>query len=305
MKLFVVIPAYNEEKTIAAVITSVPRKLSGISTVSVLVYDDGSHDQTAAIAKKAGADYIFIHKRNLGLACTFRDAAKKAVSLGADIVVNTDADNQYDQRQIGKLVKPILENKADMVTGNRQVDKLNHMPLSKKYGNLLGSFFIRFLTGTSVKDASSGFRAMTADLIRRVRVFSTHTYTHEMLIAACFREFAICEVPVTFRRRATGGSRLIAKGVLNHIVKSGATIIRAVLLYRALPIFTAIGGLLSFFGLAGLGRFLYFALLRQDSSGHVQSLVISSILLGIGFNIIVLGFLADLISYNRKLIEDN
>ncbi|OGK64882.1 hypothetical protein A2313_00480 [Candidatus Roizmanbacteria bacterium RIFOXYB2_FULL_41_10] len=304
MKLFVTIPAYNEAKTLGQVIKSIPRQIKGFDMVKVLVYDDGSKDQTAAVAKRFGADYVFRHKRNFGLARTFAHAATQAVKLGADVLVNTDADNQYDQQEIIKLVKPILENRADLVIGDRQVAKLKHMPFAKKYGNLLGSFMIRWLTGIKVEDASSGFRAMTGELVRKVHIFSTHTYTHEMLIAAHFREFAILEIPVTFSRRVTGGSRLISKGVLNHVFKSGATILRAVLLYRALSVFSYLGGILSLSGLLGLLRFGYFAFVQNDPSGHVQSLVISSILLGIGFNIIILGFIADLISYNRKLIEE-
>ena len=304
MKLFVTIPAYNEAKTLGQVIKSIPRQIKGFDMVKVLVYDDGSKDQTAAVAKRFGADYVFRHKRNFGLARTFAHAATQAVKLGADVLVNTDADNQYDQQEIIRLVKPILENRADLVIGDRQVAKLKHMPFAKKYGNLLGSFMIRWLTGIKVEDASSGFRAMTGELVRKVHIFSTHTYTHEMLIAAHFREFAILEIPVTFSRRVTGGSRLISKGVLNHVFKSGATILRAVLLYRALSVFSYLGGILSLSGLLGLLRFGYFAFVQNDPSGHVQSLVISSILLGIGFNIIILGFIADLISYNRKLIEE-
>jgi len=304
MKLFVIIPAYNEEKTIAQVIKSVPRRFKGVSVVKILVYDDGSVDKTARVAKQASADYVFMHKTNLGLARTFAHAAKKAVSLGADLVVNTDADNQYCQEEIGMLIEPIIANKADFVTGNRQVSKLEHMPTLKKYGNMLGSYIIRLLTGLKVTDASSGFRAMTSELINKVPVFSKHTYTHEMLIAVCFADFAIAEVPITFKRRVTGGSRLISKGVFNHMAKSAATILRAVLLYRALAVFTFIGSFLSLVGAFGLVRFLYIALFMNDPSGHIQSLVISSILLGIGFNIIILGFVADLISYNRKLIAN-
>ncbi len=247
---------------------------------------------------------MFSHKKNLGLARTFRDAVQQALRLGADLVVNTDADNQYDQAEIKKIIAPILAGRADLVTGNRQIQTLSHMSLSKKYGNLLGSLLIRLLTGTKIQDASSGFRAMTRELLQKVHVFSTHTYTHEMLIAVHFRDFAIEEVPIIFKPRHTGGSRLISKGVFDHILKSGATIIRAILLYRALPVFTFWGALFSLLGLVGLVRFLFFTLVLQDPSGHVQSLVISSILLGVGFNTIVLGFVADLISYNRKLIED-
>ena len=305
MKLFITIPSFNEAKTLTSVIKSIPKKIKGITSIKILVYDDGSLDKTATVAKLAGAHFIFKHKRNLGLARAYADAVAQSLKLGADILVNTDADNQYDQKQIADLVAPILAGEADMVIGNRQVPKLKHMPFSKKYGNILGSLMIRLLTGTKVEDASSGFRAITSKVAKEVNVFSSHTYTHEMLIAAHFRNFTIKEIPVIFKKRSTGGSRLISKGVVDHILKSGSTILRAVLLYRALAVFSYLGGFLCLLGLSGLVRYFYFAIFRNDLGGHIQSLVISSILLGIGFNIIVLGFVADLISYNRKLIEKN
>jgi len=304
MQLFVIIPSYNEENTLPKVIKAIPRQLAGIKKVSVLVYNDGSLDNTAVAAKLAGADYIFSHKRNLGLARTFRDAVREALKLGAEIIVNTDADNQYDQQQIAQLIAPIIAGKADLVSGDRQVSKLTHMPLSKKYGNLLGSLMIRLLTGTRVNDASSGFRAFTREVAQKVHVFSTHTYTHETLIGAYFREFVISEVPVTFRKRTTGDSRLIAGGVGKHILKSGATILRALLLYRALAVFSYLGGAFIFLGTFGVGRFFYFAFVEGKAGGHIQSLVISSILFAVGFNILVVGFIADLVSYNRKLLEE-
>jgi len=304
MQLFVVIPSYNEEVTLPKVIKSIPRKLIGIKKVSILVYNDGSTDKTATSAKQAGADYVFSHKKNLGLARTFRDAVREALRLGADIIVNTDADNQYDQREIAQLITPIVEGKADMVSGNRQVGKLSHMPVTKKYGNLLGSLMIRLLTGSRVEDASSGFRAFTREVAQKVHVFSTHTYTHETLIGAYFREFIITEVPVTFRKRTTGSSRLIAGGVVKHILKSAATILRAILLYRALAVFSYLGGAFILLGTFGVGRFFYFAFVTGKAGGHIQSLVISSILFAVGFNILVVGFIADLVSYNRKLLEE-
>ena len=182
MHLIVTIPAYNEEETIAEVINSVPKKLKGIKKIETLVWDDGSTDTTAQVAKKAGATYVFSNKKNLGLARTFDLATTKAVKLGADIVVNTDADNQYDQKELSKLLEPILEGKADVVNGNRQVEVLNHIPPSKKFGNLLGSWVIRKLTGLTIQDASSGFRAYTAEAIQALHIFSRHTYTHETLV---------------------------------------------------------------------------------------------------------------------------
>ncbi len=304
MKLIVTIPAFNEEKSIVEVISSIPRKIRGIKRVEVLVYDDGSKDKTAVMAKKAKADYVFSHKQNLGLAQTFKDALSKALQLGADLIVNTDADNQYDQRQIPALIKPILEGRADLVIGDRQVEKLKHMPLIKKYGNMLGSLIIRLLTGTAVHDASSGFRAFTREVAEKIHIFSQHTYTHEMIIDAHFKNFVVVDVPITFKKRVHGQSRLISEGVFAHILKSAETIVRTVLLYKAFRVLSFIGSLFSLAGLIGVLRFLYFALILANPKGHIQSLVISSILVAIGFNILLLGFVADLISYNRRLIEE-
>jgi glycosyltransferase involved in cell wall biosynthesis len=303
MKLIVTIPAFNEKKTIADVIKSIPKKITGISQLEILVYDDGSTDNTSEIAKASGATHVFKHKTNFGLAKTFKDAMIKALEFGADIVVNTDADNQYDQREIEKLVRPILKEEADMVIGDRQIDKLEHMPKSKKYGNKLGSFMIQKLTGTNVVDASSGFRAFTKELANDIYIASDHTYTHEMIIAAHYKNYVIVNVPIIFKKRTTGGSRLIS-GVFSHIMKSGSTILRTLLLYRALAFFSLVGGLFVFLGVLGIVRFLYFAFIEGDSSGHVQSLIISSVIIGAGVNIIVVGMLADSISINRRLIEE-
>ncbi|MEK9179557.1 MAG: glycosyltransferase family 2 protein, partial [Patescibacteria group bacterium] len=166
MKLIVIIPSFNEEKSLPSVIKSIPKRISGISKIEVLVLDDGSTDHTVQVAKKAGATFVVSHSKRLGLATSFKDAVVAALSRGADIIVNTDADNQYDQREIVKLVHPILMGKADLVIGDRQVTTLSHMQWQKKYGNRLGSFIIRWLTGTAVKDASSGFRAFTASCAR-------------------------------------------------------------------------------------------------------------------------------------------
>ncbi len=303
MKLIITIPAYNEEKTIADVIRSIPRRIKGVDRLEILLYDDGSSDRTSDVARANGVDHILKHKRNFGLAQTFKDAVSEALKLGADVIVNTDADNQYDQKEIALILEPILKGEADMVIGDRQIEKLAHMPKSKKYGNILGSAMIRFLTGTNVVDASSGFRAFTREVAEKTYISSGHTYTHEMIISAHYKNLVTKNVPVTFRKRTTGGSRLIS-GVLSHIGKSGATIVRTILLYQALPFFSFIGGLFILGGTIGVVRFLYFALVMGDPSGHVQSLVISSILVGIGFNILVIGFIADMISYNRRLIEE-
>ena len=304
MKLIVTIPAYNEEKSVVAVIKSIPRKIKGVTKVQVLVVDDGSSDKTAQNAKKAGADFVYSHKRNLGLAKTFKDALQYALEQNADIIVNTDADNQYDQKEIAKLIAPVVSGKADMVSGDRQVETLDHMPWQKKYGNIAGSWFIRFMTNMKIADASSGFRAYSRDCAAHLSIISDHTYTHETLIDAYYKGMVVMEVPVTFKKRPHGQSRLISKGVLSHIMKSGATIIRTVLLYRALRVFSIIGGIMGALGLFGLLRYLYFALIEGDPAGHVQSLVISSVFISTSIMLVVLGFIADILAANRRLLEE-
>ncbi|MBD3250333.1 MAG: glycosyltransferase [Candidatus Pacebacteria bacterium] len=300
-KLIVTIPAYNEEETLPEVIKSIPRKLSGVSLTKVLVWSDGSTDGTLEAAKKAGADYVFENKKNLGLAKTFDKATKMAVELGADIVVNTDADNQYDQSQIQLLIEPILNQGADMVNGDRQVANLDHMPLSKKYGNILGSLVVRWLTGVKLNDASSGFRAYTKEAIQTFSLLSSHTYTHETIIQAAFKDLFIHEVPVTFKKRTTGGSRLIS-GVLPHIKKSGSTIVRTILKYKAFKFFLTFGLLLLLFGGLIMLRFLYFFFLG-DGAGHIQSLIFASVIISVGLNTVLMGVMADLIAINRRLVE--
>ncbi len=304
MKLFITIPAYNEATTISRVIKALPKKIAGAQSVKVLVWNDGSSDQTATIASKAGADYVFSSKRNLGLARTFDLASSKAVELGADIIVNIDADDQYDPDEIPLLIKPILDDQADIVNGDRQIDNLKHMPSAKKYGNLLGSYIIRKLTGLEINDASSGFRAYTAHAINQLFVFSRHTYTHETLIQAAFGGLTVAEVPITFRARtgSAGGSRLISS-VLSHIIKSGSTIIRTILMYRAFKVFVIVGLFWLFCSFVLGIRYLYFLHIEPDA-GHVQSLILSSMLFTMGLFSIFIGLIADLISINRKIYNN-
>lgn len=301
MKLIVTIPAYNEEKTIGEVINSIPRKIKGFDEIRVLVWDDGSTDETISVAKVAGADYVFSNKKNLGLAKTFSRMIKKVVELGADVVVNTDADNQYDQKEMVKLVEPILAGRADMVSGDRRVAKLGHMPWSKKYGNMIGSLTIRFLTGCRINDASSGFRAYTRECLESFNLFSNHTYTHETIIQAINNDLKIVEVPVNFKKRKGDGQSRLIFSVWDHIKKSAGTIFRTLLMYKSFKVFLTMGLIMMALGLMVGIRFLFF-FFNGESDGHVQSLVLSSILLNLGFTTMVMGVLADLISMNRKLI---
>lgn len=302
MKLFVIIPAYNEANTIARVIRSVPKKIAGVRTIKILVWNDGSQDKTAKIAKQSGADYIFSNKRNLGLARTFDLASTKAVNLGADVIVNIDADGQYDSTEIPHLIKPILGGKADIVNGDRQINHLKHMPIAKKYGNLLGSYIIRRLTGLEINDASSGFRAYTADAIDKLFIFSSHTYTHETLIQAAYGGLTVAEVPITFSARtgSAGSSRLISS-VLSHMIKSGSTIIRTILMYRAFKFLVTMGALELLASLLLGIRYIYFVFFLNQAGGHIQSLILASMLLTLGVTTIMVGLLADLIAINRRL----
>jgi len=301
MKLVIQIPCYNEEKTIAQVIKSIPRKIVKIKKIETLLIDDCSTDDSIKEAQKAGVNHIIINKRNLGLAKTFNLGVQKSLSLGADIIVNTDADNQYNQQEIPKLILPIINKEADIVIGNRQINQLPHMPIQKKLGNALGSSIIKFLSKTNITDASSGFRAFTREAASSFSLFSNHTYTHETIIQAAHNDFVLTEVPITFKKRPSGKSRLI-NNVIIHTFNSSKIIIRTILMYHAVKYLSTIGLLFILLGLTGTTRFLalYFT---GNGAGHVQSLVISSISIGIGFNAILLGLIADLISINRRLIK--
>jgi len=302
MKLIVQIPAFNEEKTIRQVIESVPKKIKGVSNIQILLFDDGSTDNTVKIAREIGIKHIYKNRNNLGLGITFKKAISASLSQGADIIVNVDADNQYDQSEIEKLIKPILEGKADLVTGDRQIEKLHHMPSSKKIGNIIGSFLLRVLTNIKIKDVSCGFRAYSKDCAKSLNIISEHTYTHETLIQAAFQKMIISEIPIKFKKRKYGKSRLIGN-VIEHIIKSSITIVRAILMYRSYRILVSLGFILILFGFFGIIRFMIY-FLSGNGDGHIQSLILSSIFIGVGVNTLIMGIIADLISINRRLINE-
>ncbi|MBN1263262.1 MAG: glycosyltransferase family 2 protein [Candidatus Pacebacteria bacterium] len=300
-KLAVMIPCLNEASSLGRVLASIPKRIKGIGRIEVVVIDDGSTDQTRTIAEKAGIKHLVIHKKNQGLAKSFEDGLAKALTIGADIIVNTDGDNQYNQSQISQLVQPILKDRADLVLGNRQIRKLKHMPIAKKWGNLLGSWTIRKLTGTKIRDASTGFRAFSRELASSFGCFLGHTYTHESIIHAALNDFRIIEIPITFKKRQFGHSRLI-KNIWTHIKTSGAIIVRTILVYRAFKYLSLLGLVLILSGIFGIGRFLFFYFAGKGN-GHIQSLILASILIGTGFSTFLMGILADLIGLNRKLIN--
>lgn len=302
MKLIVTIPALNEEKSIGSVVRSVPRQIDGIDKVEVLLVNDGSTDNTVTEAQKAGVDIIIHNEQNIGLARSFKKALNASLAHGADIIVNTDADGQYEQTEIPELIKPIIEKKAGMVIGDRQVAKLPFMKAGNKYGNLLGSWVLRMLTGTKIEDASSGFRAFSRDTAMQLNIYNTHTYTHETIIQAHFNKIATAQIPITFKERGTGGSRLI-KSLYTHIKNSGLVIIRTILLYQPLRTLFFTGLLIMSPGIILGLRFVYLYL-SGNGAGKIQSLILASMLIIIGFVVIVLGLIGDLIAKNRKLNEE-
>jgi len=301
-KIIVMIPAYNEEQTIAQVIRDIPREIND-HCVEILVINDGSKDDTVKEAKKSKADYIISNPTNYGLAYSFQKGMNKALELGADIIVNTDADFQYNQKEIEKLIIPIIHGKADIVSGNRQVKTLKHMSFSKKYGNIIGSRVVEFGAGYKIEDASSGFRAYSREAALKLFVISDHTYTHETLIQAKHKNLRVIEIPVEFKKRENGDSKLI-KSVYSHIKKSSSTIVRTTLMYNSLKFFSYLGIFLIVLGAIPLVRWLILTYITADGGMHIQSLLLGSLLMIAGGLSILLGWIADLLAINRKYLED-
>lgn len=302
MKLIVQIPAFNEEEHIAAVIHQIPRNIPDISTVEVLVIDDGSTDQTADAAYEAGADHVISLHRNRGLAAAFQIGLDASLRLGADIIVNTDGDGQYPGDQIPQLVDPIFTNHADLVIGNRQVDTVDHFSFQKRWLQKFGSWIVRIASGTDVPDAPSGFRAYTRETALRLFVVSDFSYTIDNLIQAGKRRLSVSHVPI--RTQPTRPSRL-HRGNWNFIKRQAATIVRTyatyeplkTFFYLSLPFFT-----ISFF----LFIRLTYIFIREGFNlpGHVQSLVVASVAMIVGFLVIMFGLIADRIGGNRRLMDE-
>lgn len=300
-KLIVTIPAFNEEKTIADVIKEIPKNINGFSSVEILVLDDGSTDGTVRVSRDAGATYVISHKKNKGLAKTFRDALDEALLNGADVIVNTDADNHYDQTKIGKLTEPILRGQADIVIGSRKITELDGMPTINRYGNMIGSFVTTRLAGLPPVDVSTGFRAYSKEAALRICVYSNHTYTHTTLLSAHDQKLSIMEVPIK-ARKVTRPSRLIPN-IPHFIFNAGISIVRNIVLFRPLRFFGLIGSVIFFVGTLFVIRFLYFYF-SVGRSGHIQSLVLAGVLMMIGFQTIVMGLLGSSIGWTRKSVEE-
>jgi glycosyltransferase involved in cell wall biosynthesis len=300
MKLVVQIPCLNEEATLPETLREIPRSIPGIDVVEVLVVDDGSSDRTVEVARAHGADHIVRFTRRKGLASGFMAGLDASLRVGADIIVNTDADNQYPGNQIPRLVAPILAGEADMVVGDRGIAEIAHFSWTKKRLQRLGSWVVRKVSGTSVADTTSGFRALTREAALRINIVSEFTYTLESIIQAGKKRLAVTHLPI--ETRATRPSRLFGS-TWEYLKRSGATILRIYAMYEPFKIFLALGSVLVLAGAILGGRYAYYWWLG-DRGLHFQSAILSVLLLILGFQTLQWGMMADLIASNRKLIED-
>ena len=301
MKLIVQIPCLNEEKTLPAVLKTIPKKIPGISEIEVLVINDGSKDKTVEIAKSLGVKHFVHHTRNKGLGLSFHDGVMRALELGADIVVNTDGDNQYPQESITELVQPIVRGEADIVVADRQVQQIAHFSPFKKLLQRAGSRVVNMAAGTNIPDAASGFRAYSRESIIQLNTITRFSYCMETIIQAGNKRLAITSHPVVTNPK-TRESRLF-KSTPEHVLKSAAAIFRAYVMYRPYVLFVSIGLALAIAGLFPFFRYLWF-LIQNTHGGHLQSLVLGSVLLIAAILSFALGVLADLTRINRILIED-
>jgi glycosyltransferase involved in cell wall biosynthesis len=300
-KLIIQIPCLNEAETLPATLRDLPRQIPGIDRVEVVVIDDGSTDKTVEVARRSGADHIVSLRKRRGLAVAFTTGIDLSLKLGADFIVNTDGDNQYAGDDIPALVAPLVSGEADIVIGDRNVAALEHLSWTRKRLQGLGSWVVRQVSNTRVPDTTSGFRAYTREAALRMNIVSEFTYTLESIIQAGKKRMAIAHVPIRSNAR-TRPSRLF-DSVWVYIKQSMSTIVRIYTMYEPFKVFTTIGILTFAAGFAISARFLYFYL-NNDGSGHVQSLLLAAVLMIVGFQVLLIGLVADVISANRKLLED-
>ncbi len=301
MKLFIQIPCFNEAESLPITLADLPKELDGVDEIKWLVIDDGSTDNTAAVAKEHGVDFVIQHSQNMGLAHGFMTGLNACLKNGADIIVNTDADNQYSASSIPDLIKPILQGQSDLVIGARPIEEINDFSPTKKLFQKLGSWVVRAASNTDIPDAPSGFRALSKELAYQVNVFSDYTYTLETIIQAGQKKFAISWVPVKTNSWVRP-SRLVTS-MWSYIKRSVFTIVRVFAIYRPFKFFMSIAMIFLFLGLMLGIRFLIYYF-TGSGEGHVQSLIFSAILIVIGVQIGVLAFIGDLMSVNRKLLEE-
>jgi len=301
-KLIIQIPCLNEAETLPATLADLPRSVPGIDVVEVLVIDDGSRDRTAEVAKAQGVAHVIRFRQRKGLAAAFIAGIDASLRRGADYIVNTDADNQYAGRDIARLLEPLLRGDADIVVGDRNIRDLEHMSWPRKLLQRLGSWTVRQVSATNVPDTTSGFRAYTREAALRMTIVSDFSYTLESLIQAGKQRMAVTHVPISTNPR-TRPSRLFGS-VLSYIKQSAATIVRIYTMYEPLKVFTYIGTTIFVAGFLISMRFLYYFLFTFESEGKVQSLILSAVLMIVGFQVVLIGLVADVISGMRKLLED-
>jgi len=301
-RLVIQIPCFNEGMTLPQTLGDLPTHIDGVNAIDVLVIDDGSTDGTAQVARQWGVHHIVSHRCNRGLAAAFRSGVDRALAEGADIIVNTDGDGQYEASDIAALVQPILEARADIVIGDRGVGENAHFSSGKRLMQRIGSLVVQSLAGTQVADAVSGFRAFSRDAAQRINITTEFSYTTDMLIQAGRKKMAIASVPVR-THAAVRPSRLF-RSIPRFVTQTGITMTRAFTAYKPLRAFVGTGSLIATIGLIPILRFMWFWS-QGDGEGHVQSLVIGGALLVLGTLVAILGMVADLVAANRKLIEEN
>jgi glycosyltransferase involved in cell wall biosynthesis len=301
MKLIVQIPCFNEADTLPAVVERIPREIEGIDVVEVLIIDDGSSDDTVEVARRCGVDHVVRHVQNRGLAAAFMTGLDACVSQGADIIVNTDGDGQYEGRCIPDLVRPIVEGDYEMVVGERPIEEIAHFSPTKKWLQRAGSRFVEWISGIDVPDATSGFRALSRDVALKLNISSRFTYTLESLIQCGDRQIAVTSVPIETRSQ-TRPSRLF-KGTAHYIWLSLWAILRITTWHAPLRLFWPLGAVFTVVGLLIGLRFLvdYFTV---GGAGHIQSLLLAAILLMVGVQVILTGLVADMVATNRRANEE-
>lgn len=299
-KLVIQIPCYNEENTIGETLKSIPKKIKGIDRIEVLVIDDGSRDNSADIAEKLGASVISI-PINKGLANAFRIGIADSLNRGADIIVNTDADNQYCADDIEKLILPILKKEADIVVGARDIFNVKDFSIFKKILQRIGTAVLRLLSSTEVKDAPSGFRAFSKEAALKINVFDNYTYTMETLIQAGAKGLKVLSVPVRVNPKLRD-SRLV-KNIFSYVIKSAKTILRMFIVYRPFRFFILLASIFGVIGILPALRFMYYYM-AGSGSGHIQSLIFASIFLITSVLLSIVAVIGDLLSINRRLLED-
>ncbi len=304
MKLVIMIPCLNEEKTLPIVLKTIPKKIAGIDKIEILIIDDGCTDNTVNVAKKFGVKDYIIHTKNQGLSRSFREGLERSLELGADIIVLTEGDNQYPQAKIPDLIKPIIEGKADVVIGDRQTQTIEHFSPSKKFFQKYGTRVLNLAAGTNIPDAISGFRAYSKKAAIELNPIADYSWATETTIQAAHKGHKIEILPIKTNPKLRDSRQF--KSSWQHIRKSSITIIRAFIMYRPYALFFTLGGILLIAGLIPFIHYFYLVLAHENPYGarHLQSLAVGAVLLNGAFIAITLGFIADLIRINRSLIEE-